>query len=111
MNIPKMTDNDLFNNPMVQAMEANMSPAEKEKYKQLGEKLYNNIDFVQGVCLEKPPIEEAAAFICSQLRSGIHPSLLENNEKQIMSETFGPEWYKQWGYVDQDLNEIFTLKF
>ena len=36
--------------------------------------------------------------------------MLEENEKALMKETYGDEWYKEWGYVEEDLIDIVTLK-
>lgn len=107
-----MTDCDLFDNPMTRAAAASMSIEEKEKLKKLGEQMYGSVDFVKGtVPTTKPPIEDAVAYITLQLRSGMHPSMLEESEKQVMKTYHGSEWYKQWGYIEKDLDEIFTLKF
>jgi len=34
---------------------------------------------------------------------------MENDEKRLMEELFGKEWYKEWGYVEGDLTDIVTL--
>jgi len=53
---------------------------------------------------------EAVAYIESSLKSGLHPSMLEENEKALLQDNYGDEWYKRWGYVEEDLNTIVTLK-
>ena len=54
--------------------------------------------------------EEFLAYIQEQLKSGLHPSFLEDNEKEFLVESLGKDWYKKWGYVEKDLSEIKTLK-
>lgn len=104
---------DLFNNPMIQAAASALSSEEKARYKAIGEQLYGSVDFVNSTITDETqlPYSEAAAYICDQLRSGMHPSILDDNEKQVMAATFGSTWYTRWGYVERDLTEIFTIKF
>lgn len=106
-------NNDLFDNPMVRAAMKSMSQEEKDNYKRIGQKLYN-IDFTQQLEDNKDLgslITEAQAYVETQLRSGMHPSMLEETEKQVMENVKGPEWYKEWGYTKEDLTEIITTKF
>lgn len=56
------------------------------------------------------PITDFTAYIKLQLSDGLHPSFLEKEEKDFLSATFGEEWYKEWGYVKEDLNDIVTFK-
>jgi hypothetical protein len=100
--------NDIFSNPMVQAAQAAMSDEDKEKYKKLGESLFKDINFENGQ-VESPPINEAVAYIETQIRSGMHISLLEDNERSILVDVYGPEWYLRYNYVEEDVNEIHTL--
>ena len=107
----KQNDMDLFDNPMVRAAAAAMSTEDKERYKEIGEELYGNIDFENSKVKTDTPetMTEAAAYIIEQLKSGIHPSMMEDNEKALMADVFGEKWYEKYGYVEQDLTEIFTL--
>lgn len=104
--------NDLFNNPMTRAAMEALSEEDKEKYKKIGEHLYGRINFENGKCENniESDMLEAAAYIKMQLDSGIHPSHLDDNEKNLMKETYGDKWYVDWNYVEQDLNDIVTLK-
>jgi hypothetical protein len=107
-----INDMDLFDNPMTRAALAAMSDEQKRKYKEIGEEMYGHIDFEDSKVLNNipPPMEEALAYIKEQLKSGLHPSALDDNEKIFLSDALGEEWYKSWGYVKEDLNEIVTLK-
>ena len=101
-------NNDLFDNPMVRSAMAALSEEDKQKYKIIGDQLYGRINFENGQSFE-PPIAEAVAYIETSLQSGMHPSMLEENDHVLLKEQYGDEWYKQWGYVKEDLTEIVTL--
>ena len=98
---------DLFDNPMVRSAYKAMTPKQRESYKIKGEALYGNFDFENGTI--ENSIKNASEDISEQLKSGIHPSFLDESEKTIMEEVFGKEWFKKWGYKKQDLFEIVTL--
>jgi hypothetical protein len=105
-------ENDLFDNPMTRAAMAALSEEEKNKYKLIGDHLYNRINFEDGQSLNNmpPSMTEAVAYLETSLQAGFHPSMFEENEKALMKETYGDEWYKEWGYVEEDLIDIVTLK-
>jgi hypothetical protein len=104
-------ENDLFDNPMTRAAMAALSEEEKIKYKLIGDHLYNRINFEDGQSLNNmpPSMTEAVAYLETSLQAGFHPSMFEENEKALMKETYGDEWYKEWGYVEEDLIDIITL--
>jgi hypothetical protein len=105
-------DSNLYDNSMIKAAMAALSDEDKEKYKQIGNELYGTINFENGKLNEevKPPLEEALAYIKSQLLSGMHPSMLEDIEKELLKENYGDEWYIEWGYIKDDLTDIVTVK-
>lgn len=106
------TEQDLFNNPMVTAAFAAMSDTEKERYKEIGECMYGHLNFEDSRFVVDPnfKMKEALACIEAQIRSGIHPSYLEENEHLVLEDAYGKEWFKKWGYTQQDLKGIHTLK-
>ena len=108
----KPLDNDLFDNPMVHAALAAMSPEEKENYQRIGEQMYGNMNFEDARFLINPDskMNEALACLESQLRSGLHPSDLEDNEKAVLKDAYGDNWYEKWGFVHEDLVKIVTVK-
>lgn len=108
----KPLDNDLFDNPMVHAALAAMSPEEKENYQRIGEQMYGNMNFEDARFLINPDakMNEALACLESQLRSGLHPSDLEDNEKAVLKDAYGDNWYEKWGFVNEDLVKIVTVK-
>lgn len=103
--------NDLFEGALAKAALASLSPEDREKYRIIGEQLYGNIDFENGKVNTTPgEMADAVAYIEIQIRSGLHISLLEDNEKNLMQEIYGKEWYKKWNYIEEDLTDIVTLK-
>jgi len=102
---------DLFDNPMTRAAIAALSEKDKALYKTIGEHLYGRINFEDGQSLNNmpPPMVEAVIYLEILLRSGLHPSMMNDNEKAFMVDARGDKWYEDWGYTQQDLNDIVTL--
>ena len=100
----------LFNNPMVENAQKSLTNEQKEHYKRLGEEMYNNVDFEKSEILSNidNSMKESGKYIYLQVRSGLHPSYLEENEKEIMSEIYGKEWYREFGYNEKDLTDVDT---
>ena len=104
----KSTDaNDLFNNPMVLAAQSAMSTQDKQKFQKLGESMFKGINFETAEI--EPPIEESIAYIESSIRAGLHISALEDNEKAILADVHGEEWYLKYNYVKEDIDDIYTI--
>jgi hypothetical protein len=103
--------NDLFDNPMIKAAQAALSDEDREKFRILGESMFGGVNFENNQTINNmpPPMSEAVAYLETHIRSGMHPSLLDDNEKAILSDAFGNEWYKEYGYVKEDLDDIVTL--
>ena len=104
-------EHDLFNNPMVKAAMDAMPESEKKRYKIIGEEMYGNVNFEESKILNNipEPMKEFLLYITEQLKSGIHPSDLEDSEKDFLKDAFGNEWYIKYGYVEEDLYSIKTL--
>ena len=89
---------DIFNNPFAKNAMNSMSYEQKEQYRRIGEEMYGKINYTE--VLNKDPItediEEACAYIVEGLKSGLHYSYLEDDEKQLMERVYGREWYKTW---------------
>ena len=103
--------NDLFDNPMSRAALAALSDEDKQKYKEIGKELYGHINFENGQALNNmpPPMAEAVAYLETQINAGMHISVLEPHEKEIMNDAYGEDWFEKWGYVEKDLMEICTV--
>ena len=101
----------LFNNSMVTAALKALSPEELKKYQEIGNDLYGTTDFVavqEGRVPDGVPedAKDAVAYIECQLNSGLHPSDMDSNEKDLMASAYGDEWYTKWDYTKWDLLEI-----
>ena len=106
---PSLWDNDMVKNAL-----KSMSPKDLQHYKKLGESLYKDLDFqtskVENDANLPPFMTDALAYVVETLKSGLHPSMLNENEKFLLQEGFGSKWYENYGYVKEDLNEIVTIK-
>jgi hypothetical protein len=102
---------NLFNNPMIESALKALSQEELSRYRALGEEMYGTVDFEENKILNNTPapMYEAGAYVREQLKSGLHPSMMDDDEKRLMEELFTKEWYKEWGYVEGDLTDIVTL--
>ena len=103
-------NNDLFDNPLVRAAQESLSAEDKEKYRKIGESLYGSINFEDGTSNVESNLDECVDHIVEQIKSGLHPSMLEDSEKELMKHKQGEEWYLKYGYLKEDLTEIKTLK-
>lgn len=75
-------------------MKDSISDEDKERYRQMGEEMYNTVDFSANEILNNPdnPIEESAAYIHEALKSGMHVDYLTEEECNVMKEAFGESW-------------------
>ena len=102
---------DVFDNSLVQAALDALTPKDKERYLAMGEEMYGHVNFADAKALQntEPPMMEALAYVEDQLRSGLHPSDMDDNEKALLSDHYGPEWYTKWNFVKEDLDDISGL--
>ena len=100
---PSKDPYSLWNNPMVNDIGKNMSESDKLKYKMEGEYMYNSIDFVDP---EKDKLQDLIAYLSEVVKSGLHPSYLSEEDKQLFDSVYGKEWYAQFGYQKEDLTSI-----
>ena len=100
---------NLFNNDMVNAARNSLTKEQLDRYKSLGEEMYGVVDF-DNCKLYDDSLNEAYLYVREQLKSGLHPSMMSENEKRIMEEMEGKECYTKWDYVKEDLNDIVTLR-
>jgi hypothetical protein len=100
----------LFSDKRLQEISSSLSDEDKKRYAQIGEEMYNTIDFDsinQQGNIDHESIElENIAQIKLMLQSGIHPSYLNNEEKDMMKNSFGEKWYETYGFLETDLNRI-----
>ena len=105
-----MSKSNLFDNPMVTSAKKAMSKKDLDKYQQLGESMYRDINFETSSVNNLPqPMIDAGIYVESMIKSGMHPSMLNEDERNIMKEAFGAEWYKIFKYINEDLTDIVTI--
>jgi hypothetical protein len=97
---------DLFNNPMVEKAKKNLSKETLENLKAYGEEMFS-IDFeTKGTSADDSTSEEVLAQLDMMLRSGLHPSDLNFEEKDFLKEYVGKKWYEKYGWMENDLYRI-----
>ena len=103
-NSNKISNYDLFDNPMTRAAHAALSDEDKKRYKEIGKKMYN-INFEKSSMVDIIPqqMKTALFYIEKQLQSGLHPSDLDEHETAILIDSYGNDWYKKWNYNTKDL--------
>lgn len=86
-------------------VENGMSDEQIEQLKTLGEKFHESFDVTSGNTKNIGDInmEEALAYVVESLKSGMHPSFLDENEKAILVAGYGENWFEKWGYSKEDL--------
>jgi hypothetical protein len=107
----KKSTNPMYTNPSVQQFRNSLNPEELVKYQQMGEAIYNTVDYVQSKVLDRSIpgfLIEPFQDIKASLKSGLHPSELDADEKRVMVECLGDDWYVKFGYVKEDLTEFVT---
>lgn len=99
-----INDGSLWDNPMVRAARNALSKEDIEKYKKIGEDYFNSVNFeTSEVNNSHDPMHEVVNYIESMIQSGLHISDLTKDEAFMMSEIYGDEWYKKYGYSKDDL--------
>ena len=97
--------NSLWDNPMVRDAKKKMTTEELEQYKKIGEQFYKDIDFQKDNDIEEI-IKESAAYLSTQLNSGLLPHNFDKDEKRVLKEIYGEKWYENWGYTEKDLKNL-----
>ncbi len=99
---------DLFNNQMVNKALMSMTKEEIDNYKKIGEQLYGTVNFEDSKVINAlpPPMEEAVAYVESGIKSGLLPCDLDENEIALLTESFGKEWYKRYGFKEEEVPEV-----
>lgn len=97
----------IFDDPYIKKAYEALPEEEKQKYKAQGKHFFQNVNFdntstgdiFEGI----DPLAESAASIVMSIKSGLHPSDLDDNEREILKSTLGSTWYLQFGYTEEDL--------
>jgi len=103
----------LFGEKRLKEIAESLSEEDKNRYKQIGEEMYNSIKFEdinsQGsaACDNSESIDlENVSQVKLMLSSGLHPSFLSNQEKDMMKNNYGEKWFETFGFLETDLNRI-----
>ncbi len=97
---------NLFTDPALMAAKNRLTPEQREAYRKAGEQMYN-FDYT-GDGLQNL-IDGAFEEIHCCLRSGQHPSTLNTDEINILKEKLGTQWYEDYHYTKEDLDDIVTI--
>jgi hypothetical protein len=96
---------DRVNPEIYNMIKDSLTPEQIKMYKEYGENMYNTVDFNTSDILnnEGDPLSESVAYISEGIKSGLHPSFLDEDEIKVMVEWSGEEWYKKFGYDTLEL--------
>ena len=88
----KINDQSLWDNPAIEDTIKRTDPEKYYKYQKMAQSLFDksNIDDPHIINIE------AATQIRLMLRDGLHPSLLDENEKELYISTFGQESFDEF---------------
>jgi len=91
-------------------MQSMLPPEEREKFQKIGERLYSSFDVHKGTLLPKQDVEsirmeESLAYLVEQLKAGLHPKYLTEDEIHLLRAAYGDEWYKKWDYTKEDFEK------
>jgi hypothetical protein len=81
-------------------MRESLSPEDKEKYRKIGENMYNSVDYLN----PETSIHNAFEYIICGLKSGLDPDELTESEKLILKNKLGDNWEKK-------IQDIHNLKY
>lgn len=101
---------DLFDNPMINAAKKAMTKEQLEEYERVGKYMFDDMNFNTGEKLTESSIEDAGFYLSELLKAGLHPSMMEENEKNVMKDVYGDKWWEKFGYVEGDLTDMVTLE-
>lgn len=96
----------LFDNPVFQEMKSSLPVEEQKRYEEMGQHMYGNLDEQFNAKGEFNAAVETVAQLKVMLQSGMHPSFLSKDEREFLENYLGKEWYKEFGYLEADVNRI-----
>ena len=82
-----------------------MTEEQLNSFAEFGKKMHDGMDYTKDNPYEedKSPssvisLEECLASIVAQIKAGLHPSYVEEQEELLLKAHYGEEWYKHFGY-------------
>jgi hypothetical protein len=89
---------NLFTDKSFQALYDKLPEEEKALYKKQGEYMYNK-DYASIDKDLQSRLVESAAYIAEGMKSGLRPSQLEENEREVMRTIYGAKWYEKYFFT------------
>ena len=84
-----------------------MSPEQIKAYEDFGKKFHEGMDFTKENPNENKSkvisLEECLANIITQLKSGLHPSYIQEEEESLLIAHYGENWFKEFGYESKKI--------
>jgi len=108
----KKKECNLFNNPVFENALKNLTPEQREEYEKIG-KYMHSINYTES---DPKPLKvdddmvNGIFYVRESLKSGLHPQDMEEKEIRLMNEVYGPKWYEEYGYTDEDVPKIVEPK-
>ena len=100
---------DIFENIRNKYM-SQLSEEQLKSFQEFGKKMHDGIDYTKSNPYEqsKPSskivsLEECLASIVAQVKSGLHPSFVKEDEESLLKAHYGEDWYKNFGYDSKTL--------
>lgn len=91
--------------PFIEAAKKSLTPEQKERYKKLGEAYFNDIN-METSSINNNPVDDMVAYLITAVRSGLHPSYLDDEEKKFLKDALGEKWYEKYNFTVDDLKKI-----
>ena len=95
---------DIFENLKNQYM-SQLSEEQLKSFQEFGKKMHDGMDYTKENPYEKNEsssnvisLEECLANVVAQVKSGLHPSFVEEHEESLLKAHYGEQWYKEFGY-------------
>ena len=100
-------NNDLYDNPMVQAAKKALTPEQIEEYKRIGEYMYNKTDYhlteVKSSQIKKANPTDLLNYAVQMIKSGGDPKDLTPEEVNMLVGVYGEKWYEQFDLEENDV--------
>jgi hypothetical protein len=79
--------------PFIEAAMKSLTPEQKEHYQKLGEAYFKDID-METSSINNNPVDDTVAYLVSAVKSGLHPSYLDDSEKKFLKDALGENGMK-----------------
>lgn len=103
-----MTTNQRVNPDLFEQAKLMMTEEQIQDYAEKGKEMYEHVDFSAadlgiGGGGNDDTFAESIAYITEALKSGLHPTYLDENEVTVMKNEYGKDWYTRFGYNESDV--------